>query len=179
MYKYIIIFPIDEEPYFSQICMLMDHVTKDTGIPPLYNKMVPHITFHRPIVGIDEEKIKNITKGSTLQTKQTRVTVSNIHNFGKNYIVLPVHATKTVANLWISINSILSQLPEYEHDIYDGDNTLHITLAEKTSKVFDSCWKNIKEISFEEMDIPVKKISILKKAINGGDWETVEEYDIS
>lgn len=178
MYKYIIAFPIDEEPYLKTLRDLIDKVAKETGLPPIYEKMVPHITFHRPIENIDEEKIKNITKGAVLHIKQTRITVSSIYNFGKNYIVLPVHSTKTVASLWININSILSQLPEYEHDKYDGDNTLHISIAEKTSEVFDKCWKNIKNIEFEEMNIPVKKISIFRKNLSGGAWEILDEYEI-
>ena len=157
----------------------MDEISKKTGLPVLYQKMCPHVTFHRPIVGINESTIKNITEGTILtHLRQTRISISNIHHFGKQYIVLPVHATKTLADFWVNLNSLLSQIPEYEHGAFDNDNTLHITVAEKTYDVFDTVWKDIRMISFEEMEIPLKKIGIYKKPINNGIWQMVEEYEI-
>lgn len=179
MYKYILIFPIDEDPYLGTIRELMDKISIKTGLPPLYKKMCPHVTFHRPLVGINESVIRNITEGTILtHLRQTRISISNIHHFGKQYIVLPVHATKTLADFWVNLNSLLSQIPEYEHGAFDSDNTLHITVAEKTHNVFDFVWGEIRVFPFEEMDIPLKKIRICRKPVDGGVWDTVKEYQI-
>ena len=150
MEKYMLSFPIEEEPYCGIICSLMDKISVLTGRPPLYEKLYPHITFHRPISGIDESVIKKITEGSILtHLRQTRISISSIHHFGKQYIVLPVNATRAIADFWVNLSSLLSQIPEYEHGLYDYDNTLHITLAEKTHEIFDSIWGEVRTISFD------------------------------
>jgi hypothetical protein len=113
-----------------------------------------------------------------LQIRQTRITVSHLHHFGKEYIVMPVHATRSIATLWVGINQLLSSLPEYVHGKFDDDNTLHITVAEDFSDVFDEVWSKIKTIPIDEMNIPVQKLEIHRKLISGGTWEKCAEYDI-
>ena len=176
-YKYLIVFPIPE-PFNAEICLLMDKVSKYTKIPPPYKKLGPHITFHRPIEEVDEETIKNLTKSMVLQIKQTRVSVSSFFPFGKQYVVLLAHATIRLATLWAGITKLVSCLPQYVHGEFDYDNTLHITIAEKTSGVFDSVWPKIKTLSIEPMTIPVERIVLYKKPTDGGVWEKVEEYTI-
>ncbi|MBU6388626.1 hypothetical protein KGQ72_02010 [Patescibacteria group bacterium] len=137
------------------------------------------MTFHRPLTGIDEGVLTNLIRGATLQMKQTRITVSGLHPFGKQYIILPVHATRDTAALWVGINDILSRLPEYEHGKYDGDNTLHITVAEKTSAVFDRSWPAIQEkVKVEPMTIPLTRVALCRKLEKEGRWELVEQFPI-
>ncbi|HTH92877.1 MAG TPA: hypothetical protein VL576_00120 [Candidatus Paceibacterota bacterium] len=178
-YKYIVIFPIPD-PYLERIIEIMDIIALYTGIEPPYKRLVPHITFHRPIENIEEEVIKDFVKSMVLQMRRTRITISDLFPFGKQYIVFPVHATRAVAEFWVGINYLLSRLKEYVHGEFDHDNTLHISVAEKTSDVFDEVWPTIKKmVSFDPMNIPVGKIAIYRKPIDpseNGNWELVVHY---
>ncbi|MEI6022804.1 MAG: 2'-5' RNA ligase family protein [bacterium] len=155
----------------------MDKISIYTNIDPPYKKLCPHITFHRPIVGIDEQVIKNLVHSMSLQSKKTRITVSGIYAFGTHYIVLPVHTTNAIAKLWTGIHKLLASVPEYEHGVFDHDNTLHITLAEKTSEVFTEIWPKVKNIYFTEITIPVENIELYKKEPNGI-WQKVSTYEL-
>ncbi len=178
-YKYIVSFPVPQ-PYRRRIEKLMAIAAACSGIPSPATKLRPHITFHRPIENIDEETIKRVVQSIVLQIRQTRITVSGFHAFGKEYIVLPVHGTVEVAYLWTGILKLLSAVPEYVHGTFDHDNTLHITIAEKITPVFDTVWPLLQAQPFESMTIPVKKIAIDRKLIgvDGSSWERVKEYSI-
>lgn len=176
-YKYLVSFVIPE-PFNTELCVLMDQVSRHTKLPSPYKKLSPHVTFHRPIEEIDEAVIKNLVQSMTLQMHRTRITVSHLFPFGKQYIVLPVHATRRLAKLWVGINDLLSQLPEYEHGEFDHDNTLHITIAENTSRVFDDVWEDIRAISIKPMTISVEKIAVMRKSVTDGSWEELVRYDI-
>jgi len=176
-YKYLILFPIPE-PFNTELCVLMDEISTYTALPSPYKKLPPHVTFHRPLEGIDENLIKNLAQSMVLQIRQTRMTVSHLFPFGKQFIVLPVHATRRLATLWVGINTLLSSLPEYEHGEFDHDNTLHITIAEKTTVIFDSIWKKIEQITINSMTIPVEKIEIYRKPVLDGVWERILELTI-
>ncbi len=176
--KYIILFSIPE-PFAAKICGLMDKVCAYLKVEAPYKTLPPHITFHQPIVGIDEQTIKNLTQSMSLQIQQTRITVSHLFNFGTRYVVLPVQATKATAALWVGITELLAQLPEYEHDQYDHDNTLHITIAGKIEEVvFVKVWEYVKKISGETMHIPLDRLMLYSKTIDDENavWEKVEEY---
>mgnify|MGYP000140195946 CR=1 FL=1 len=61
MNKYIILFPITGGSGKS-INEVMDKISAITHTEQPYKKMLPHITFHRPIKGVDEEKLVNFNK---------------------------------------------------------------------------------------------------------------------
>ncbi len=175
-YKYLILFPIPK-PYLKQIMDLMDIVALYTGTEPPYKNLIPHITFHRPIEGIEPEEIEDIVQSIVLQGKQTRIRINSIDSFGKEFIVIPAHGTVTVSELWIGILQTLRQHPQYFHGAFDNDNTLHITLAEKTSAVFDAIWSKICFLLTRGINIPLKKIAIYRKPIEQqGRWEVFKEY---
>jgi 2'-5' RNA ligase len=173
--KYLIALRIPE-PGYTAIINLMDEVAEITGIEPPYKNIQPHVTFHRPIEHIIERKIIDLTRSMSLQVSQTRLTLSHLYNFGKEYAVLPVHATKGLADFWIGINKLLSLLPEYRHGKFDDDNTLHITIANNLSPVFDSVWPLIQDIRFT-LSIPVSTIDLLG-ANKGKAWNTIEEFHL-
>jgi hypothetical protein len=177
MDKYLVLFPIPE-PFNGQICLLMEKVASITGTQPPFWQLTPHMTFHRPLAGIDEDVLKNLVASAVLQMRRTRITLSGLFPFGKQYIVLPAQATRSVASLWVEINNLLSRLPEYEHGPYDDDNTLHVTVASKTSAVFDRAWPAIQGIRVESMTIPLQTICVCKKPIEGGKWENVASFSI-
>ncbi len=177
MYKYLVLFPIPD-PFGGQLCKLQDEVAALTHISPPYFNLEPHVTFHRPLSGIGENVLKNLIRSATLQMRQTRITLHALYSFGKHYIVLPVQATRDVAALWVEINHLLARLPEYEHGQYDGDNTLHISIAAKTILVFDQTWPAIRKIQVEPMTIPLRTIALYRKLVEGGPWETVETFSI-
>lgn len=172
MNKYIILFPITGGSGKS-INEVMDKISAITHTEQPYKKMLPHITFHRPIKGVDEEKLINIAKSVALRLHKSRIRLNSLDHFGKEFIVLPVQATKTMATLWTGIHEILAQVPEYQHGQFDHDNTLHVTVAEKLSDIFDNTWKTIqKDCVFEPMDIEVKTIEIHSKSDEiGTAWE--------
>lgn len=175
--KHLILFPIPDSD--GKLRLAMDGVASITGMNPPYHKLPPHMTFHRPLTKINEEVLRNIVRSVTLQMKQTRITLGGLHAFGKQYIVLTVYATRNAAALWVGINDLLSRLPEYEHGKYDGDNMLHVTVAAKTSAVFDRSWPLIQErIKVEPMVIPLTMIALCRKPVDGGRWELVEKFRI-
>ncbi len=178
-YKYIVLFPVPV-PYRRRIEELMNIAAVYTGIPPPSTKLRPHITFHRPIEGIDEEKLKHLVQSMVLQISKSRVTASGIYHFGKEYIVLPVHATIEVAYLWVGLMKLLSSLPEYRHGPFDYDNTLHVTIAEKTTAVFDTVYPRLHGAPFDAMTIPVTTLEIHRKVIGTEDaaYEKFMEYKI-
>lgn len=176
-HKYLVLFPIPT-PFRERIEEIMDALAWHSGIAPPHRKLCPHVTFHRPIVGIDEKTLVELVTSMVLQSKRTRITVSHLFPFGKHYIVLPVHATLSTALLWSGITSLLERIPEYEHGPYDRDNTLHITLAEKLTPVFDKVWPAVRNLSIEEMHIPLEKVELHRKPTEGGVWEPLFEFPI-
>ena len=178
-FKYLILFPVPE-PYCNELRCLMDEIAAYTKIIPPYGQIKPHITFHRPIVGIEQKVIENLIQSSVCRIRQTRMLVGDLFPFGKHYIVLPVYATLNLALLWGMLNELLLQLPEYIHGEFDRDNTLHITVARKTSEVFDNAWKMIKAIPVPNLIIPINRVSLYKKHINRDDgrWEEVVTFNI-
>ncbi|MEK7646995.1 MAG: hypothetical protein AAB378_01300 [Patescibacteria group bacterium] len=176
--KYIVIFPVPE-PVLSELNGFMDKIAEHTHILPPYKKMIPHVTFHRPIVGISEFKLKNLVESMALQMRQTRMTTCGFFPFGKQYIVLPIQATRGLATLWVGVNDLLARLPEYEHGEYDWDNTLHITVAEKTSVVFDEVWPKIKLIDIPTFTISVDRVDVWGKPLVGGFWKKIAYYSIA
>lgn len=175
MEKYLVLFLIPE-PFRTQLCQLMDEVARVSGLPPPHLSLPPHMTFHRPLAGIDECVMKNIVQSAALQMHQTRVTLHALFPFGEHYIVLPVQATKSVAALWVEIGNLLSRLPEYEHDQYDGDNTLHVTIAAKTTPLFDRVWATLRTRRIDPMTMRLTEISLYKKSAEGGVWTPVETF---
>lgn len=174
--KYLILFPAPK-PYAGKLMDLMDTVALRTGLPTPHKKLPPHVTFHRPITGIAEEVILDLTKSVALRSRQTRVTVSHLFNFGKQYIVLPVHATRSVASFWVAITEVLAMRPEYRHGEFDHDNTLHITIAEKVAPVFDRTWPTVRNMFHEEMNIPMQSVELFRKC-SGSNWEKIENFPI-
>ena len=175
--KFIIIFPI-LGTVGDSIKNKMDIVASTIGFDtePLYKKMLPHISLHRPIDTISLEKLKNSVTSIALRLHKTRIRIGGIDHFGSEYVVLPVQATKTAASLWSGIHELVSQFPEYEHGPFDHDNTLHITIAEGFSKYFDSYWSSIKKFcSIEPIDVTIDTIAIYGKSKTG--W--AEVYNVS
>ncbi len=175
MYKYLVLFAVPN-PHLGELEELARKMAEKTGLPP--PSLGPHVTFHRPIKNIAEEKILDLTESMVLQVKRTRVTVSHLFPFGKQFIVLPVHATRVVADLWTGITNLLLRLPEYEHGPYDDDNTLHITVAEKTHRVFDRIWPEVQNMFRQEMNIPMETIEVHRKPQEGGKWERIALFQI-
>lgn len=174
--EYSILFRIPY-PYSTKIRRLMAKIATVTGIPPPH-RLPPHITFHKPITRINESVLKNLVKSVVLRTNQTRVVIHGLSTFGTQYIVLPVFATRSAVALWVGIDAILSRLPEYEHGKFDHDNTLHITVAERTSHVFNRAWPEIKKIECETMTIPLQHICLYRKPLAGGSWDHVASYHL-
>lgn len=179
MKKYMILCPVEGQPG-KVICTIMDNVSVFTKKLQPYLKLIPHMTFHRPIKGIDEEKLINIAVSAAKRLKKTRITISGLYHFGKKYIVLPVHATLLVAMGWADLFKEVSQLPEYEHSDYDHDNTLHITIGEDLEEVFDTAWSKIqRNCIIDSMDIVVDKIEIWSKSDRkGSKWRCVKSIPL-
>ncbi|MDO8231635.1 MAG: hypothetical protein Q7T37_00285 [bacterium] len=175
-YKYVVLFPIPE-PDSGHIRTIMDDIASITGIKPPHHKLPPHVTFHKPLTGIKEDLLENLVMSMVLQMKPTRLVLHDLFPFGKEFIVLPVQATRCAAQLWVGIDANLSRLPKYEHGKYDGDNTLHVTVAEETSLVFDRVWKTVKrKVRVTPMEVLLDKICLYRKPIEGGVWDLVRSF---
>ena len=169
--------PRDENCIVQQLmCEVWEHTNIEA---PYIRDMLPHVTLHRPVVGIDEEKMRNLARSCALRVdRNIRVTVSDLSHFGKEYIVLRINTTQSLASLWVNLNDVLSKLAEYEHGEFDGDNTLHITIAKNTTEVFDKVWPKIQEITVPKIIIPVTLIELYRKLTDGGKWEMIEAFPI-
>jgi 2'-5' RNA ligase len=179
MKKYMILFPIEGQPG-KAICTMMDNISVFTEKPQPYLKLITHMTFHRPIKGVDEKKLIDIAISAAKRLKKTRITVSGLYHFGKKYIVLPVHATLVVAMVWSDLFKEVSQFKQYEHSDYDHDNTLHITIGEDLVDVFDTAWPKIqRNCIIDAMDIIVDKIEIWSKSDRkGSKWRRVKSIPL-
>jgi hypothetical protein len=177
-YKYLVLFPVPK-PHKVMIERLAEKVSAHTGLPsPYRGELGPHMTFHRPIEGIEEDVVLTLAKSVSLQCKPTRVTVDRLAHFGKHYIVLPVQTTLANAYFWVRLTAIFAEQPEYEHGPFDFDNTLHISIASKTSEIFDKAWPMVRAISVSEMNIPMDKVALCRKPLSGGDWEKIAEFNL-
>lgn len=177
-YKHIVIFALTGE-LLDRIKNYMDWIATYTKVAPPHLKLVPHVTFHRPIAGIDEQRLVKTVSGMTDLMYQTRMRYSGLDCFGKNFIVLPIHATQPAAALWASITTLVSTFPGYAHGPYDHDNTLHVSLAGGICKTFDAAWPHIKKIEVEPRDILVDSLEIHRKPIEGGSWELLQAFPLS
>jgi len=173
--KHLVVIPI-VVPSCCEIIKLMDRVADVTGINPPHYELAPHMTFHRPIRGADEEVLRQGLVRITKLLRQTRATFHGLYPFGKEHIVLPAQATFRAATLWVGINDLLSSLPGYEESEYDGDNILHVTIATGTTPVFDRAWPEIQGIRFDPITVPIKTIDLYRKSIVRGGWEGVESF---
>jgi len=81
-----------------------------------------------------------------------------------------------VAHLWIALLQLLQRIPEYKHEKFDHDNTLHVTMAEKIFTVFDKIWPKVRRFKFDAMDIIFDKMELWRKSVTGGSWEKVETF---
>ena len=176
-FKHIVLFPLRDE-LGERILNYMDQVAAYTRLDPPHRKLLPHVTFHRPIEGINESRLVNLVAGMATMTHVTRMRYAGLDSFGMNYIVLPIQATQAVAALWAAITTLLSTFPEYEHGPYDHDNTLQISLAGGTHKVFSRAWPHISRMHVEPRDIVVDCLEIHRKPVEGGAWEFLQRFDL-
>ena len=175
-YKYLIAFTVPE-PKNLELRRFIEMIAIGASIPA--PKLSPYVTFHKPLVGISEEKIVNLVRSAVLNIRSTRLVLGSPFAFGKKYIVLPVHATLILTKCWVRLDDLFSALRGYQHGEFDGDNTLHLTIAETNASSFDIAWgiatnKN----AYHPMEISVTKLDLYRKPLEGGIWELVEEFDL-
>jgi 2'-5' RNA ligase len=176
MYRYIILFPLSADAD-RNVRSIMDMISEHTYTSPPYSKLPPHITFHKPIRGIRESTICAITETMAREMKCTDVVLGRIAHFSKHYIVLPVHTTLSLAHFWTGVSIQFSQLPEYEKDAYEENNSLHIALAKKTTKIFDTVWPHVKDIELD-LTCTLSMLEIWRKPIHGVGWEKFKQYQL-
>lgn len=182
-FKYIVLFPIPE-PQRNVIHDLMFKISKCIGLEPPCKTIMPHITLHRPIRGGEEtgEKIIKIMRSSISGLKQTHTTISDISTFGKEYIVLRANVPLGLASLWVELNEALHKLPGYKQEEFDMENTLHITLASKTSKVFQKFYSSKNELYLpKKLIIPIENIALYRRptAEENSKWERVKVFSLA
>lgn len=176
--KHIVLFPIPPQ-WRWVFTLVMFEIENITGIPAPCRKLIPHVSMHRPLHGIDEEVLLNLVRSMALQIRRTRITMNSLYPFGKEYVVMPVQATRNVAALWVGLGDLLARLPEFVHGPYDGDNTLLLTVADGLSHVFDSAWPKIRQMQFESVTVPLENIALYRKPDGGTRWEEVAKFHLS
>jgi 2'-5' RNA ligase len=174
--KYIIVFLLPDW-YQEQAKKSADIIAQETDTRPIYEKMIFHISIHRPITGISLEKAKNLVCSVALRTHKSRLRIGGLDYFGEKYIVVPVIATKTAAGIWVGVHDELSKVSEYEHGEFDHDNTLHVTLFEAVNDNFQQAKITAhKFCSSDFADIVINEIGLLGKTETG--WEMIEEIPL-
>ncbi|MCL4403886.1 hypothetical protein M1432_00860 [Patescibacteria group bacterium] len=173
-YKYLITLPV--EGHEANILLgIMDAIANVTGLPAPYSTgLGPHLTFHRPIQGLPEKRLIALVHDAARRMKPSVARASTLYPFGKQYVVMPVYATRTLAKTWLTMTDIVFSLPEYIPGTYDDDNMLHITLARHTSRVFDTAWPLIRKMYVPSLSIPLRRIEVYRKPVSQyGKWERV------
>lgn len=175
MDKHLIVFPVPP-PYGHRLKHLMDEVAKVTGIYPPHWRLPPHITICKPQSGLDERALKSILYNETRLATQAQVTITGLFPFKKHYVVCNVHTTQTIAQLWAGITSRVSLLSGYKRDEHEGKNTLHITIAERTSRVFDRAWPTLCKMHVKPMTVPLEQVILYKQRESR--WEIQEIFNL-
>jgi 2'-5' RNA ligase len=177
-YKYLVLFPI-RGAQGAHLVQVMDRMAELTGLPAPHTQLPPHVTFHKPIAGINEETVLNLVQSVALQTKQTRLTYeAHPFFFGKQYVVVRINPTIELASFWSEVSNLITKVPEYEHGPFDRDNTLHITLARKTSSVFDKVWGELSAMVLTPEEVTFDSVDLYRKPLTGGAWEQVQSLPI-
>ena len=183
-YKYLAAL-IVSPPFDMTILDIERRIAQHTDMPYDSNGLPPKITFHPPITKIDEKTVKTLVHSMSLQVHQTRFITGCLSHFGKEYIVLLICATKTLANFWVGVTNLLARLPDYVHDPHDSDNMLHITVASHTTQVFDRAWPAIKAdigASIEPTTVFAKEIGLYRQEIGTASerfpWEEIARYPL-
>ncbi len=136
-----------------------------TEIPPPCKKLVPHVTAFRPIglASTDEQRLVSIVEKIASRLSSFSVAVGPMDSFGKNLAVRRLPLNKELALLQSLLIQELPSLPGFEFELYDKENTYHITYAEKLYKVFDEVWEKIKNIPLEALTIPFNSMELFCK----------------
>lgn len=177
--EHLIVFPIGNS-HRGRLRKLMDDAAKVTGIAPPYLRLPPHVSVCSPLSGINERALVQAISEEVAQARQTRMTIAgSLFPFGKHYIVCPVHTTLAAASLWSGILARVSRLSGYEADEHEGDNTLHATIAARTSEVFDAVWPTLEKVYIRPMTIPLKYVVLYRKleAVSQN-WKRITTFSI-
>lgn len=172
--KYLACFSIPH-PHAGDIRRLMHRVAGMTHTKPLCEKLDPHITIYRPLIGVDECAVMNIIEQEVQRARSTMITTDRLSHFETEHIVLPVRAALGVTMLWVDISRRLSKLAGGDPDQYTFDNTLHVSVASKTTPRFKQAWPQVKKIEVEPMHIKLEEIVLYWK-VHGMRWEPLRAF---
>jgi len=177
LYRHLLVLPIPD-PQDGKIRDLMDKIAAHTGLSAPHVKLPPHVTVYRPLTGMDETLLVQAIEGVVQKNKPTSMILGDLFPFGKHHVVLPVYVTRALAALWLDLNKALAGLPGYEADQYDNDNILHVTVAAKTSDVFEKAWPAVRNISVPSLSMPVRGIELYRKPAGEGKWEKIRTFSL-
>lgn len=174
--NHFVVFPI-LNPYRGQLRRLMNDVAEITRIDPPHIGLPPHISVCR-LSGVDERILKKVLSEEVVQARQARMTLlDGLFAFGKHYIVRPVLPTQDAASLWTRLYGRLSVYDKHKN-IHKGDGTLHVTIASRTSGVFDRVWPALKKMELEPMCIPLTRVVLYREKIGAHHWEMAGIFPI-
>lgn len=178
-YKYLIAAPVPE-PSLTYLRALMDTVAQYTELDVPYKTLVPHLTFHAPLLLDDMRYVSHFVECVVSKMSQPHIETTNrLAHFGKQYIVLPVIPNKEIARFWIGLSNFLAGYPGYVPPPFHDNDTLHITISKKTDKVFDMMWPSLMHRTIDPLSIFIDRIVIYKKPSEGGEWEICKEYEVA
>lgn len=177
MYKYLIGIPIPNT-YVPGLHHMMDIAARLADCEPLYVQTPDHMTFHKPIFGVDERTLLNTVQGVALKCKQTRVRALCLDQFDDQFIVIVVVGTQSFADFWSQVNQSLRVMPEYPHDPSDGDNTMHVTIAKNLGESFPMAWEVLMDYRFRPINVKIDTIVVWRKPIGSGSWDEIARYPI-
>ncbi len=162
------------EPASGKIRALMDRVAKITGLEAPYRTRPPYITLFPPVEA-EEEDIQRIAKHLARNLPPMSFTTDEIHPFGKKYLSLQPKVPLALAEQWISACKIIREVPGYVRGRYEGENTLHITLARHTSSIFDKAYPRIKRLRVEPIEF-IATLLVVYKEDQDGNWKCVGSF---
>ncbi|MHB8913542.1 MAG: hypothetical protein ACYC4I_00835 [Minisyncoccota bacterium] len=158
----------------------MDDAAKVTGTIQPYLRLPPHVSVRGPLSGINEQALVRVISAEVAQARQTRMTIAgSLFPFGEHYVVYPVQTTLSTASLWSGILSRVSRLSGYKASEHEGDNTLHVTIAARTSQVFDAAWPILEKVYIRPMTIPLKYVVLYRKLeVGSQNWKRITTFSI-
>ena len=173
--KYLIACPVYGPPLVD-LKRNMSFLASSIGRDPIYHSMEPHLTLHRPVTNLSLDQLKEVVVKLASEMNPIEVRTGRSQLFGSELLVLSIQGLNLrLANLWVHLHDQIFELTG-ERGEYDGENTLHITLLNKLSKLEEETREFLVDVVISPIVIPLDRIAIYERTSDGPlKWDQIWE----
>lgn len=161
------------EPARHSVQALTERVVAITRTLPS-NGLPPHLTFQRVATGIPPAAFMPRLERAVAATHRCSVTFEGLDHFGPHYIVLRVRPTQQLGAMWGRIGEALSCLPNFQAEPFASENTLHVTLAAKTTRVFARAWPRVRRMRVAPIAFTLTRLDMYRR--EDAEWTLFKEF---